>query len=58
MAKRVTADCRKFPSKNKCTLTVSGKMNEVFPVALYHAIKSHGHKDTPAFRKKLRSFVK
>jgi len=58
MAKRVSADCRKYPSKKKCTLTVSGSMAEVFPVALYHACKSHGHKNTPAFRKDLKKFIK
>ena len=56
--KRVTADCRKFPSKNKCTLTISGRMHEVLPVALQHAVKSHGHKNTPAFRRELAKFIK
>jgi hypothetical protein len=57
-SKRVVADCRKFPSKKKCTLAISGKMNEVFPVAAYHAIKHHGHKNTPKFRRELRAFIK
>lgn len=57
-SKRVVADCRKFPSKKKCTLTITGKMSEVFPVAVYHAVKSHGHKNTDSFRRKLRSTIK
>ncbi|OGF71202.1 hypothetical protein A3H05_01455 [Candidatus Giovannonibacteria bacterium RIFCSPLOWO2_12_FULL_43_26] len=56
--KRVTADCRKFPSKKKCTLTISGSMTEVYPMAMAHAVKSHGHKNTPLFRKQLRSTIK
>ncbi len=56
--KRVSADCRKFPSKKKCTLTISGSMNEVYPLAVAHAVKSHGHKNTPSFRKSLRSTIK
>ncbi|OHA08865.1 MAG: hypothetical protein A3B37_00760 [Candidatus Sungbacteria bacterium RIFCSPLOWO2_01_FULL_59_16] len=55
--KRVSADCRKFPSKKKCTLTISGTMAEVFPLALHHAVKSHGHKATPKFRRELRAFL-
>ncbi len=58
MEKRVSADCRKFPSEKKCTLNISGSMSEVFPVAVYHAVKSHGHKDTPAFRKGFKKFIK
>ena len=58
MAKRVSADCRKFPSKKKCTLMISGSMQEVFPVAAYHAVKSHGHKNTSAFRRQLKAFIK
>lgn len=57
MEKRITADCRKFPSKKNCTLTISGSFKEVFPVALYHAVKHHGHKDTLAFRKEMKGFL-
>ena len=56
--KRVTADCRKYPSKMKCTLTISGKMSEVLPIAIQHAVKVHGHKNTPSFRKELAAFIK
>jgi hypothetical protein len=55
---RVVADCRKFPSKKKCTLTIAGKMSEVLPVAVYHAVKSHGHRNTAALRRDIRRFIK
>lgn len=58
MAKRVTADCRKFPSENQCSLTISGTMNEVLPVAVAHAVKSHGHKDSPTLRRQLKAFIR
>ncbi len=56
--KRVSADCRKFPSKKNCSLTISGKMSEVLPVAVYHAVKHHGHKNTAAFRRMIKSTIK
>jgi predicted small metal-binding protein len=56
--KRKVADCRLFPSENSCTLTIAGKEQEVMDLAVYHAVKSHGHKDTPEFRKQLRDFLK
>ena len=56
--KRVTADCRKMPSKKKCTLTISGKMNEVLPIAVYHAVKNHGQKNTAALRRQVRNMIK
>jgi Protein of unknown function (DUF1059) len=55
--RRVSADCRLFPSENNCSLYIAGTEEEVFEVALAHAIKSHGHKDTPEFRKQLRAFL-
>jgi hypothetical protein len=56
-AKRKIADCRRFPSEKNCSLTISGTEEEVMEVALWHAINSHGHKDTPEFRKQLRDFL-
>jgi hypothetical protein len=50
-AKRVVADCRKFPSEKHCTLTIAGTKNEVLEVAEWHAVKSHGHRKSPALRK-------
>lgn len=56
--RRVFADCRLYPSDKNCSLYVAGTEEEVFAVALQHAITSHGHQDTPEFRKQLRSFLK
>jgi hypothetical protein len=57
MARRVVADCRKFPSEKNCTLTIAGNVDEVLDVAVYHAIKTHGHQDTPELRKQLRQLL-
>ena len=56
--RRVFADCRLYPSDKNCSLYIAGTEEEVFEVALHHAITSHGHQDTPQFRKDLRSFLK
>jgi hypothetical protein len=55
MSERKVADCRKFPSENNCTLTIAGKEEEVLPLAIYHAIKDHGHEDTPELREQIKS---
>lgn len=56
--RRVSADCRLYPSEKNCSLYIAGTEEEVLEVALQHAIKSHGHKDTPDLRKQLRSLLK
>ena len=58
MANRKVADCRKFPSEKNCTLTIAGTEEEVLTVAVWHAVHSHGHKDTPEFRKQIGSMLK
>ncbi len=50
-AKRVVADCRRFPSEKSCSLTIAGTEKEVLEVAEWHAVKSHGHKKSPGLRK-------
>lgn len=52
--RRVMSDCRKFPEAN-CTLTIAGSEEEVLEVAIPHAVKKHGYKDTPSFREQIRS---
>lgn len=54
---RKVADCRKFPSENNCTLTISGSEDEVVEAATAHAISAHGHADTPEFREEVRNFL-
>ena len=56
--KRKSIDCRSFPNEIDCTLTISGKKNEVLKAALRHAVEEHGHKDTPELRKQLRILLK
>lgn len=58
MAKRVVADCRRFPSEKQCTLTVAGSEEEVLQVIVPHAVERHGHKETPELREELRKMLK
>ncbi len=51
---RKVADCRRFPSENGCTLTISGEEDEVLDAAMQHAVSAHGHEDTDAVRTWLR----
>ena len=48
-------DCRAFPSDKKCTVAISADTEEeLLEVAVQHAVKVHGHKDTPEFRQQLK----
>ena len=58
MAKRKVADCRQFPSEKNCTLTIAGTEEEVLNVAVWHAVHSHGHKETPELRQQIRGMLK
>jgi predicted small metal-binding protein len=51
-------DCSEFPSDSNCTLKISGKEDEVLPVAAQHAADVHGHEDTPELREQLRGMLK
>jgi len=54
---RKVADCRRFPSENNCTLTITGSEEEVVKAASEHAISSHGRADTPELREEIRAFL-
>lgn len=56
--KRKVADCRDFPSESNCTLTISGKEDEVLRAATEHAVSAHGHKDSPELREQIRKMLK
>lgn len=56
-ATRVVADCRKFPSEKNCTLTISGSETEVLSAAIDHAVKDHGHTDTPELRAQIKGML-
>ena len=58
MTSRKIADCRMFPSKKNCSLTIAGTEKEVMKVAVRHAVHDHGHKDSPALRKQIKSMLK
>lgn len=51
-------DCRLYPSDNNCSVCITGTEEEVLKIATEHAVKSHGHKDTPELREQLRQLLK
>lgn len=55
---RKIMDCRLYPSDNNCSLCITGTEEEVLKAATEHAVKSHGHKDTPELREQLRQLLK
>jgi len=54
---RKTADCRKFPSENNCTVTISGSEEEVLKLGVRHAIEEHGHEDTPELTEQVEGMM-
>lgn len=54
---RVMADCRRFPSDSKCSLTIIGEHDEVVRAAAEHARSVHGHEDNPALREQIRGML-
>ena len=48
---RKYVDCREMPSDSKCTVAISADSEkELIEVAVQHAVKVHGHRDTAEFR--------
>lgn len=58
MATRKAIDCRDYPSEKNCSLRISGTEEEVLDAATQHAVRSHGHRDSPELREQLRSMLK
>lgn len=58
MATRKTIDCRDYPSEKNCSLRISGTEEEVLDAATQHAIRVHGHQDSPELREEIRSLLK
>ena len=54
---RMMADCRRFESDNKCSLTIIGETDEVLVAAAQHAAGVHGHADTPELRAQLTQLL-
>jgi predicted small metal-binding protein len=56
---RMYVDCRQFPSKTNCTVTIAADTEkELMEVAVQHAVAVHGHADTPEFRRELQKAFK
>ena len=58
MAARKSIDCRDYPSEKNCSLRISGTEEEVLDAATQHAVRSHGHADSPELREQLKSLLK
>lgn len=56
MARKI-ADCRRFESDNKCSLTIIGEEEEVLAAAAQHAVTAHGHQNTPELRTQLQAML-
>ena len=50
---RVMADCRRFLSGKNCTITFSGKEDDVLASATAHAVSAHGRTDSPELREQI-----
>lgn len=50
---RKTIDCRAVPSETNCTLTITGREQEVLMAAAEHSVSVHGHTDGPELRELL-----
>jgi predicted small metal-binding protein len=56
---RKYVDCREIPSESKCSVAMSAdNEQELIDVAVQHAVRVHGHQDTPEFRQMLRQAIK
>ena len=58
--KWVMANCGKFPSEKNCKLVMMAPINQrgdLVEAASAHAVKTHGHEDTPALRKELNQIL-
>ena len=52
-------DCRQFPSESNCTIAISAdREDELVEAAAQHALKVHGHSDSPELREQLRGAVR
>jgi hypothetical protein len=49
----LVSDCGKMPSEKNCKLVMlapEGQQTDLVEAAVAHAVKSHGHQDTPELR--------
>jgi len=55
---RKSIDCREMPSENNCDLKMSGSEEHLLSAAVEHAVKAHGHEDTPELRDQIKQMFK
>ncbi len=55
--KRYVADCRQFPSEMNCSLTISGREEEVLNAAVDHAVSVHKHERNPELSAQIRQML-
>lgn len=55
---RKVIDCRWFPTDKPCDIAISGSEEDVLNIAVEHAVRAHGHKDTPGLREQLRTMLR
>ena len=56
----LVANCGKFPSERGCKLVLMGpadQRQDLVDAAVAHAVKHHGHQDTPQLREELNKFL-
>lgn len=51
----MSVDCRKMPSEKDCDVYMSGTADHLLEAAVSHAVKDHGHQDTPELRSQIKS---
>ena len=58
--KWVVANCGKFPSEKNCKLVIMAPQSQradLVEAAAAHAMKVHGHKESPQLRQELDKFL-
>jgi predicted small metal-binding protein len=56
---RLYIDCREYPSDMNCSVALSAdSRSELLEAAVQHAVRVHGHTDTPELRSQLDTMFK
>ncbi len=58
--KWLVANCGKFPSEKNCKLVMlapEDQKEDMIEAGVAHAVKSHGHTDSPQLRKDLEKMI-
>lgn len=53
----MAADCRKMPSEKNCDVYMAGTKEHVLDAAVSHAVRDHGHQDTPELRAQIEAIL-